>query len=217
MATSLSFGRVNSANKKPNYYAILCIHITQKAILISCIFNVYIFYVVGAQHHPGLLYGKSESGWMTSEVFFEWFQAFCENVTQRPLLLLLDGHLSHVSIEVIELAIKENVIILKFPAHVTNVLQSLDASCFGPLKKKWSALLNMRSGFSGARRALTKAEFVDELASMWFDCLTTANVKSGFNSTGIYPVDQNQYPRERFNKRLLAQYKKWECRTTGRR
>ena len=152
MVTLLSFGRVNSANKKTKllcypmhtHYTIGHFNVNRR------IFNVNIFYVVGAQHHPGLLYGKSESGWMTSEVFFEWFQAFCENVTQRPLLLLLDGFLSHVSIEVIELAIKENVIILKFPAHVTDVLQPLDVSCFVPLKKKWSALLNMRSGFSGA-------------------------------------------------------------------
>ena len=126
---------------------------------------------------------------MTSEVFFEWFKEFVKVVKERPLLLLLDGHLSHVSTEVIQYAMNVNVVILKFPSHETDVLQPLDVTCFGPLKKKWGALLSNRSGFAGPRQALTKAEFVDELVEISFNCLTPANVTSGFTSTGIFPVN----------------------------
>ena len=148
---------------------------------------------------------------MTSEVFFLWFKNFCQKITEQPLLLLLDGHLSHVSTEVIQLAMVENIIILKFPAHVTDVLQPLDVSCFGPPKKKWSALLSHRSGFASARHALTKAEFVDEICSIWYECLSPSNIKNGFAATRIFPVNSVKYPRKRFNARLLQRYEVWRA------
>ena len=71
---------------------------------------------------------------MTSGVFGEWFNNFCEFVTERPLLLILDGHVTHVAIEYLLKAQEEGIHILKLPPHVTDLLQPLDVSCFGPLK-----------------------------------------------------------------------------------
>ena len=66
---------------------------------------------------PGTLYGVSENGWMTTEVFEEWFTHFCRFVKERPLLLIFDGHISHVSVNLILKAIEEDVTIVKFPPH----------------------------------------------------------------------------------------------------
>ena len=63
---------------------------------------------------PDTFYGISENGWMTTEVFAEWFAQFTALVTERPLLLIFDGHLTHISITVIEKATEEDVTILKF-------------------------------------------------------------------------------------------------------
>ena len=71
---------------------------------------------------------------MTMEMFAEWFKTFVALVTERPLLLIFHGHLTHVSVNVIEKAIEENITIVKLPPHVTDKLQPLDVSCFGPLK-----------------------------------------------------------------------------------
>ena len=76
-------------------------------------------------------------GWMDTETFTAWFEHFLVLVKERPLLLLFDGHLTHVSISVIRRALDENVVILKFPPHVTDVMQPLDVACFGPLKRAW--------------------------------------------------------------------------------
>ena len=86
---------------------------------------------------PGTFYGISQSGWMTTEVFAEWLEKFTALVKERPLLLILDGHLTHVSIRAIEKAIDEDVTILKLPPHVTDKLQPLDVARFGPLKRAW--------------------------------------------------------------------------------
>ena len=39
---------------------------------------------------------------MTTPVFTQWFLRFAEEVRERPLLLLLDGHLTHTSITVLQ-------------------------------------------------------------------------------------------------------------------
>ena len=73
---------------------------------------------------------------MDSEVFAEWFDIVIKMVKDRPLLLLFDGHMTHITLPVIEKAMKERVIIVKFPPHVTDILQPLDVTCFGPLKRR---------------------------------------------------------------------------------
>ena len=72
---------------------------------------------------------------METETFAAWFNYFVDFVKERPLLLLFDGHLTHISIPVIKKALDENIIIVKFPPHVTDVLQPLDVSYLGPLKQ----------------------------------------------------------------------------------
>ena len=56
----------------------------------------------------------------------------------RPVLLLKDGHASHTTIEVIELARASNVHILCLPAHTTHVLQPLDVGGFKSFKSHFS-------------------------------------------------------------------------------
>ena len=39
----------------------------------------------------------SDSGWMTAEVFQSSFAWFAREVTAQPLLLIMDGHSSHLN------------------------------------------------------------------------------------------------------------------------
>ena len=122
---------------------------------------------------------------METETFRMGFFKFCEMVKERPLLLLYDGHLTHVSAPVIEKALDEDVTILKFPPHVTDVLQPLDVACFGPLKREWERKLHKRISELGIKNPLTKCEFVNELCTIWNKGMKKENAISGFQSTGI--------------------------------
>ena len=53
---------------------------------------------------------------------------------ERPVLMLLDNHDSHLSVRVLEYAKENGVVMLSFPAHCSHKLQPLDCSIFGPLK-----------------------------------------------------------------------------------
>lgn len=158
----------------------------------------------------GTQYAVSDNGWITTEIFYDWFVKFTENIKDRPLLLIIDGHLTHVSPEVIKKAIDKNVTLLKFPPHITDVLHPLDVTCFGPIKRRWEAVLNKWCTTHGAKQSLSKPFFVDELAGIWKQCLSEKNVKAGFETTGIFSVDKNKYPRDRFDPRLLRRYDLWQ-------
>lgn len=78
---------------------------------------------------PGTTYKCSESGWILEEIFTDWFKnVFLEQTkhVERPLLLVMDNHQAHINIDVIELAMKNQVILLCLPPHCTHALQPLD-------------------------------------------------------------------------------------------
>ena len=139
--------------------------------------------------------------------FWRWFKLFYGFIKDCPLLLLHDGYLSHISLDVVQLALKENVIILKFPPHITDVLQLLDVSCFGPIKRKWE-MLNDCITIYGTRNCIDKSEFVDLLCEIWHDGMKPENAISGFSSTGIWPVNHEKYPLQRFDTKILSKYYK---------
>ena len=83
-----------------------------------------------------IFYGLSESRWMTTKILALWFEKFCDITMQRPLLLIFNGHLTHVSVAVIEKAMEENAFFIKLPPHIVDVVQPLDMTYFGPLKRR---------------------------------------------------------------------------------
>ena len=92
---------------------------------------------------------------MDTKVFAEWFEEFANSIKERPLLLTFDGRMTHVSLPVIERALQDKIIILKFPPHATDILQPLDVSCFGSLKRRWEQILQQRVNTFGAKTALS--------------------------------------------------------------
>ena len=85
-------------------------------------------------------YNVSDESWMETSHFQEWFdRVFVENTksTDGPKLLIFDGHVSHITLEIVNSAKKNNVHIICLPSHTTNVLQPLDVAVFKPVKTEW--------------------------------------------------------------------------------
>jgi hypothetical protein len=97
----------------------------------------------------GAHYNHSKSGWMNSDVFLDWFiNVFIPGANEYrpdgyngPIFLILDGHISHTTFDVIKTAKDNNVVMIRLPSHSTHILQPLDLCVFGPLKKFWSQIL----------------------------------------------------------------------------
>ena len=141
------------------------------------------------------LYAKSDSGWLDSELFLAWlkkiFVKFC--VPQRPIMLLVDGHVSHITIEAIDFCQANNIIIFCLPPHTTHALQPLDVAFFKSLKDKFSKAIRSLS-FTKKNFVVTKREFSKVLRSPFDHAFSIANIKSGFSKCGIYPFNPDAVP-----------------------
>ena len=114
---------------------------------------------LGNESPKDTYYVISENGWMTTKIFHHWFELFIDAVKVRPILLLFDGHMTHLSTKTVDLAMAKNISLVKLPTHCTDVLQLLDVSCFCPLKRFYEKALTDFVHRTGGRDNLTKPAF----------------------------------------------------------
>lgn len=139
--------------------------------------------------------GKSENGWMTCETFFVYitniFHPFLlKSGIQLPVIVFLDGHVSHMSIHLSNFCKDKQIILCCFPPHATYILQPLDVSLFFPLKQRWKTLIrNWRIENDG--RDVQKHQVPSFLAKIIGEENFSTAIKNGFKSCGLYPFDAN--------------------------
>jgi len=138
---------------------------------------------------PGTRFEVSPKGWINHDIFLRWLDFFIASIpTTRPVLLLYDGHSSHISIEVIEKARKSDIHLLCLPSHGTHLLQPLDVSVMSSLKLHFSkACKQFLSENPGC--VITEYDISRLLGKAWPQALCPSNVMSGFCKTGIYPLN----------------------------
>jgi hypothetical protein len=66
---------------------------------------------------------------------------FHKQVCIHYLLLIFDGHKSHISVDLIDWAKEQKIILFILPAHTSHILQPLDVACFGPFQKIYNKVL----------------------------------------------------------------------------
>ena len=140
---------------------------------------------------PGTFYRLSDSGWMDSVLFEEWFtnHFLVHAPSIRPLLLLLDGHSSHYNPTLLKLAAEEGVIIFCLPPHTTHLLQPLDNGAFASLKDHWRSECH-RFCAQNPGKVLNRRSFMQVFQKAWVQGMTISNVTTCFRAAGIYPVDK---------------------------
>lgn len=142
---------------------------------------------------PGTVYGLSQKGWINRELFLSWFyDHFLPLIPPgRPVLLLLDGHSSHYSPDVIRLAAEEKVLLFILPPNTTHLSQPLDRGCFSPLKSHWkSTCYDFCTNNPG--RIVSRFDFSNLFAKAWKAAMTPGNIVSSFSVTGVYPYNPDK-------------------------
>src|SRR3954447_26177835 len=84
----------------------------------------------------------SPNGWTDGELGLQWiikdFDAQTrEKAKGRTRVLLMDGHSSHYTFELLQFARANNITILGYPPHCTHALQGLDIVCFARMKDEF--------------------------------------------------------------------------------
>jgi DDE superfamily endonuclease/helix-turn-helix, Psq domain len=155
---------------------------------------------------PDMTYAPTKNGWMETETFLKYLEtSFIPNaVTARPLLLIYDGHSTHINDRVIELAVKNDIIILKLPPHSSHLLQPLDVAVFKGLKTRWEKSVGKWTRNNQGRR-LPKSKFSKFISHIWTDA-PEQNIRAGFKKSGIVPVDRNVIKPKDFQPAVWRRY-----------
>lgn len=141
-----------------------------------------------------------KSGWMTTENFIKVLEFFKHNVRctkESPVLLIMDNHESHLSLQGLDFCNENGIIVLTLPPHTSNRLQPLDRSVFGPFKKFFSS--NVNSWMNSNPNVTLNIYALPKLcSSAWDRGATPENIKSGFRATGIVPFDRDVFSDQDF-------------------
>ena len=125
------------------------------------------------------------------------------------MILFMDGHASHINLQVIRLARECRVILLCLPSHTTHALQPLDVGVYGPLKGRWGKILKEYK-METCAAVVDKTEFPGLLEKLWEESFEAKHLKAGFHKAGLCPLSTENISQSSFAPSLphaLAQSK----------
>lgn len=115
---------------------------------------------------------------------------FTKASRENKVLLLLDGHNSHKSLEALEYAKENAVVLFCFLAYCTHRVQPLDVEFFAPLqtyyRQEIQTWLKQNPG-----RFVTPFQVAGLFNKADLKAATPANAVDAFAKTGIYPFNGN--------------------------
>jgi hypothetical protein len=94
---------------------------------------------------PGCKIAYSDRGYIDSELSLVLLQHIVENLPLHdgePRLLIMDGHVSHITYDFLRFCLDREIYPLIIPSHTSHILQPLDVGLFGPYGKKYSQVFN---------------------------------------------------------------------------
>lgn len=150
---------------------------------------------------PGSIGLTQEKGWMNNELFLKWLKHFVKFVkpsVDEKVLLLVDGHSSHKSLEVLTFAKENGIVLFCFPPHCTHRVQPLDVSFYSPLRSFYNQeLTTWLKNHPG--RTVTHFQVAEIFNAAYMKAATIKNATSGFASTGISPLNPDVFPEWMFS------------------
>ncbi|MGL5757251.1 hypothetical protein, partial [Plesiomonas sp.] len=139
--------------------------------------------------------GANVSGWMKEEHFVDFLKHFVSHTkcsTEKPCLLLLDNHGSHLSVDGLDYAKENGVVILSFHPHCSHKLQPLDRSVYGPFKKHVSSACHAWM-LQNPGKTMSIYDIPGIVAIAYPLAATPTNIQSGFRVAGIYPFNRDVF------------------------
>lgn len=149
---------------------------------------------------PGAVYECTKNGWTTEDIFMKWLKHFKHHsnpTKENPVLLILDNHGSHISLQTYEFCRENHIIMLSLFPHTSHRMQPLDVTFFGPLK---SAFRRECDNYikSHAMIKITPFEIAELFNKAYSQVATIQKGISGFSATGIFPLNPEIFTDEDF-------------------
>ncbi|KAJ8937533.1 hypothetical protein NQ314_011801 [Rhamnusium bicolor] len=148
--------------------------------------------------------GKSESGWMNGQTFYEYmsnifYPWLISKKIVLPVILFVDGHTSHLTMELSTFCLEHGIELAALYPNATHILQPMDVAVFHPLKSGWKkGVQNYKMENDGQK--LKKEHFAQLLKNVIEENIPPTTIQKGFKSCGLYPLDANAVPYQRYFK-----------------
>ena len=161
----------------------------------------------------GAAMAMQTKAWMTATLFSHWISHFIRclqskgGISQgRRHLLILDGHNSHVTLEVVHKCREVGLDLVTLPSHTSHRLQPLDVGVFTPFKRYFKRYRDVWS-VSNKGKGASKQTLAMWMSRALERALTKSNITAGFRTTGIHPlnpeaVNVHMGPARQFGTRL---------------
>lgn len=149
---------------------------------------------------PGAVYTCSHNGWTNESIYIKWLRHFIEYskpTAEQPVLLIMDNHNSHCTLEAWEVAKANHVVMLSIPPHSSHRLQPLDVTFFGPFKRAYNKECDM---FMKSRNMvkITPYDIAGLFNKAYVRVASLDKGISGFKATGIFPMNPAVFSEDDF-------------------
>lgn len=104
------------------------------------------------------------------------------------MLLLLDNHISHITLASFEYCRVNGVIILSFPPHTSHKLQPLNLTVYGPLKKAYAHQCDVFLR-SNNHEKITTYNVAEIFKDAYVRNSTMEKAQKGFCVSGVVPCN----------------------------
>ena len=128
-----------------------------------------------------------------------------EKAAGRTCALLMDGHSSHYSLELIHFAQANNIIIIGYPPHCAHILQGLDVVCFAKMKHQFRAEIKKFENLH--HHGVMKEDFAGVFGWVFLQAFDEDTVKAAFSATGVWPYNPDAIRDERLKPSLPTSIK----------
>ncbi|CAH1974722.1 unnamed protein product [Acanthoscelides obtectus] len=137
----------------------------------------------------------SDTGYMNTELFLEWIKHICNHVKPTkddPVLLTMDNHVSHCSLQLISYCREHFIILLTLPPHASHKLQPLDKGFFAPLKTAFSSECD-KYMTTNPGKPITQKQMAMLFGQAYSRVATVSICQKGFEATGLYPYNPDVF------------------------
>lgn len=147
---------------------------------------------------PGTAGAASKSGWVNSEIFLKILQHFAKHTKcskEDPVILFMDSHEAHISLDAIEFSKENGITLITFPPHTSAKLQPLDRTVYKSLKTNYNIACNNWM-LCHPGRTISIYDVATLFGEAYPKAVSPENVMNGFKCTGIWPLNQNVFSED---------------------
>ena len=160
-----------------------------------------LFYVLKVDRYdfpvfPCLKMGGRTTFYALSGYTFIYSPSDRSKFLKKPILLVYDGHRSHDTLKIIDLAISHGIILFCLPPHTTHMLQPLDVGVFGPFSRAWADRCDEIADDTGEE--MPREDFVKEYMAVQYATFKPSTIKQMFKKSGCYPINPSVFSDEDF-------------------